>query len=326
MPTRRHRHGGEARVFADVGDHSEHSCIPLVRGGQPLTKERVGDVGPADVERLCKYSRGELAGLTSERGDERNDPVGPVSDVRSGEGAEPAWAELHTENPAAAGQDVTEPVCHDAVNESDRHRVAESRVRAALDRRMHRRVRNHLRNEGTALTKIPRDRPVVLDPCRQRIGWLEALPAYDGVRQLRAQNPNGTRRGCRIRPSAHGPSLMRMTDMTNPVHFMPSGYTSLTPFLCVDGAAAAIDFYTSVFGAEVVTRNDLPDGKVAHSELQFDSGRLQLSDPDPAHHLLAPSGEDDVHHSTVIYVLDVDAVHGKAWKRAPRATRSQRRL
>lgn len=100
--------------------------------------------------------------------------------------------------------------------------------------------------------------------------------------------------------------------MTNPVHFMPSGYTSLTPFLCVDGAAAAIDFYTSVFGAEVVTRNDLPDGKVAHSELQFDSGRLQLSDPDPAHHLLAPSGEDDVHHSTVIYVLDVDAVHGKA--------------
>ncbi len=97
--------------------------------------------------------------------------------------------------------------------------------------------------------------------------------------------------------------------MTN---FMPDGYTSLTPFLCVDGAAAAIDFYTSVLGAEVVSRNDLPDGRVAHCELQLPSGRMQLSDPDPEHHLVPPSGADDVHHSTVLYVPDVDAVHAKA--------------
>ena len=97
--------------------------------------------------------------------------------------------------------------------------------------------------------------------------------------------------------------------MTN---FMPDGYTSLTPFICVDGAAEAIDFYTSVFGAHVVTRNELPDGRVAHCELQFPSGRMQLSDPDPAYHLVPPSGADDVHHSTVVYVPDVDAVHAKA--------------
>jgi uncharacterized glyoxalase superfamily protein PhnB len=95
-------------------------------------------------------------------------------------------------------------------------------------------------------------------------------------------------------------------------HHLPDGYTSLTPFVCVDGAADAIDFYTSVFGATVVTRNDLPGGKVAHAELQLESGRLQLSDPDPAHHLLPPSGADDVHHSTVLYVADVDAVHARA--------------
>lgn len=97
--------------------------------------------------------------------------------------------------------------------------------------------------------------------------------------------------------------------MTN---HLPEGYTSLTPFLCVDGAATAIDFYASVFGAHVVTRNDRPDGRVAHCELQLASGRLQLSDPDPDHHLLPPSGADDVHHSTVVYVPDVDAVHQKA--------------
>ena len=95
-------------------------------------------------------------------------------------------------------------------------------------------------------------------------------------------------------------------------HHMPDGYTSLTPFLCIDGASAAIDFYTSVFGASVVTRNDLPGGSVAHAELQLESGRLQLSDPDPDHHLVAPSGADDVSHSTVLYVPDVDAVHARA--------------
>jgi PhnB protein len=95
-------------------------------------------------------------------------------------------------------------------------------------------------------------------------------------------------------------------------HYLPDGYTSLTPFLCVDGASAAIEFYTSVFGASVVSRNDLPDGKVAHAELQLESGRLQLSDPDPTHNLVPPTGADDVSHSTVLYVPDVDAVHARA--------------
>ncbi|WP_205472262.1 glyoxalase/bleomycin resistance/extradiol dioxygenase family protein [Nocardioides sp. SYSU D00038] len=92
----------------------------------------------------------------------------------------------------------------------------------------------------------------------------------------------------------------------------PAGYTSLTPFLCVDGASAAIDFYCSVLGAELVSRNDGPDGTVAHAELQLPSGRLQLSDPAPDNHLHAPSGDDAVHHSTVVYVDDVDAVFAAA--------------
>ena len=93
---------------------------------------------------------------------------------------------------------------------------------------------------------------------------------------------------------------------------LPDGYTSLTPYLVTDGAAAAIDFYTSVFGATVVTRNDLPDGTVAHAELQFPTGRLQLSDPSPGMHLVAPSGGDDVSGSTVLYVEDVDDVFARA--------------
>jgi uncharacterized glyoxalase superfamily protein PhnB len=88
----------------------------------------------------------------------------------------------------------------------------------------------------------------------------------------------------------------------------PAGYTSLTPYLVVDGAASAIDFYTSVFGATLVARNDAPDGTVAHAELQFRSGRMQLSDPHADMNLVAPGGTNTVNHSYVLYCDDVDAV------------------
>ena len=55
-----------------------------------------------------------------------------------------------------------------------------------------------------------------------------------------------------------------MTDSVLPTT-PPAGYTSLTPYLVVDGAARAIDFYTATFGAKLVSRNDGPDGTVAHA-------------------------------------------------------------
>jgi PhnB protein len=88
----------------------------------------------------------------------------------------------------------------------------------------------------------------------------------------------------------------------------PAGYTSLTPYLVVDGAARAIDFYTGTFGATLVSRNDGPDGTVAHAELQFPTGRLQLSDPLPDLNLIPPDGTNSVNHSYVLYCDDVDHV------------------
>lgn len=93
---------------------------------------------------------------------------------------------------------------------------------------------------------------------------------------------------------------------------IPDGYTSITPYLCVKGGAGAIEFYTNVFGATVVTRNDGPDGTVAHAELDFGNGRLQLSDPAPNHNLTAPDGSDAVTHSYVHYCADVDDVYARA--------------
>jgi PhnB protein len=105
------------------------------------------------------------------------------------------------------------------------------------------------------------------------------------------------------------------TDSPTGVSPVPPGYTSLTPFLVVDGARAAIAFYTEVFGATVVDVMDGPDGTVAHAELDFGHGRLQLSDPNPRFGLVAAPSGTDVSHSTCLYCPDVDTVVARATER-----------
>jgi uncharacterized glyoxalase superfamily protein PhnB len=102
-----------------------------------------------------------------------------------------------------------------------------------------------------------------------------------------------------------------MADRAKP-EVIPECYTSLTPFIVVDGAAAAIDFYTAVFGARVVQRMDGPGGTVAHAELDFGLGRLQLSDPNEQYGLAAVVPGPTVTHSTVLYCADVDDVVARA--------------
>lgn len=95
---------------------------------------------------------------------------------------------------------------------------------------------------------------------------------------------------------------------------IPEGYTSLTPFICVDGAAAAIEFYKSVFDANVVERMDNPDGTVAHAELDFGTGRLQLGDPQEAFQIAPPAPGAAATHSIGLYCPDVDDVVARAEK------------
>lgn len=96
------------------------------------------------------------------------------------------------------------------------------------------------------------------------------------------------------------------------VNPIPEGYTSLTPFIVIDGAAKAIDFYVEVFGARLVERMDGADGAVAHAELDFGVGRLQLSDPNTTYGLAAPARGETVTHSMVLYCTDADAVVARA--------------
>ncbi|RDI65494.1 VOC family protein [Nocardia pseudobrasiliensis] len=95
--------------------------------------------------------------------------------------------------------------------------------------------------------------------------------------------------------------------MTNTVNPIPEGYHSITCFLAVPDANRAIEFYTAVFGAQVLSRNDLPDGQAAHAELKIGDSTIQVGMPVAEHGLRAPA-DDWVHTSIVHYCPDVDAV------------------
>lgn len=88
----------------------------------------------------------------------------------------------------------------------------------------------------------------------------------------------------------------------------PQGYTTMTPFLVCSPAAQAITFYGAVFGAELVSRMDNPNGTVMHAELSLGDGRLQLSDPSAEYELVPPLPAGPDSGSICIYVSDVDVV------------------
>ena len=92
----------------------------------------------------------------------------------------------------------------------------------------------------------------------------------------------------------------------------PPYHTSLTPFLCIDGASAAIDFYVSVFGAKLVDRMDGPDGIVAHAELDFGNGRLQLVGPAGGVPARRTRPKGSATHSIALYCPNVDDVVARA--------------
>ncbi len=64
------------------------------------------------------------------------------------------------------------------------------------------------------------------------------------------------------------------------VQAIPEGVSSIVPYLCIRGAAKAIEFYKAAFGAEVMTLMPMGD-QVAHADLKIGGGRVYLADEMP---------------------------------------------
>jgi len=93
---------------------------------------------------------------------------------------------------------------------------------------------------------------------------------------------------------------------------IPDGYHSLTPYLCIKGAAAAIEFYKKAFGAKEVMRMAQPDGRVGHAELQIGDSKVMLSDEFPEMSFRSPQSIGDSPVHLHLYVEDVDSVFKRA--------------
>ena len=87
----------------------------------------------------------------------------------------------------------------------------------------------------------------------------------------------------------------------------PDGYHNVTPYLIVDGAAKAIDFYKKVFGATEKMRMPSPGGKVGHAELILGDSVIMLADEHPEMGARAPHAYGGSAVSLMLYVPDVDA-------------------
>ncbi len=93
---------------------------------------------------------------------------------------------------------------------------------------------------------------------------------------------------------------------------IPEGYPRVTPYLHVSGADAAIEFYSSVLGAQERMRMPAPEGKVGHAELQIGESIIMLADEFPDMDARGPKALGGTPVTLHVYVDNVDAVFDAA--------------
>ena len=94
----------------------------------------------------------------------------------------------------------------------------------------------------------------------------------------------------------------------NPV---PAGYHSVTPYLVVDGAAKALEWYSRALGATEKFRMPMGD-RIGHAEMLIGDSHVMLSDEWPDMNLLGPNSRGGTTASLMVYVPDVDLAFDRA--------------
>lgn len=87
---------------------------------------------------------------------------------------------------------------------------------------------------------------------------------------------------------------------------IPDGYHSITPYVIVDGAARAIEFYKQAFGAKEVLRIPAPGDRVGHAEIKIGGSVIMMADEHPEMDARGPKHYGGSPVSLLLYVTDVD--------------------
>jgi PhnB protein len=103
---------------------------------------------------------------------------------------------------------------------------------------------------------------------------------------------------------------------------IPDDYPRVTPYLIVDGAGAAIDFYCSVLGAQESLRMPAPDGRIGHAELRLGDSMIMLADENAQMDVRGPRAIGGTPVSLHVYVEDSDAVFERAVQAGAKSLRA----
>ncbi|MGY4527544.1 VOC family protein [Pseudomonas sp. TE21394] len=94
---------------------------------------------------------------------------------------------------------------------------------------------------------------------------------------------------------------------------IPEGQHSITPYLAINDAAEAIEFYKKAFGAVEMFRLEAPGGRIGHAELKIGDSSLMLGDPcDMEGGLTASQKLSGAGVGLHLYVEDSDKVYDQA--------------
>jgi PhnB protein len=102
---------------------------------------------------------------------------------------------------------------------------------------------------------------------------------------------------------------------------VPKGYHSVTPYLIVNGAARAIEFYKLAFGATELMRMPSPDGRVAHAELKIGDSVIILADEPSNGAFKSAQSLGGTPVSLMVYIPEVDQVFERAISAGAKETR-----
>jgi len=93
---------------------------------------------------------------------------------------------------------------------------------------------------------------------------------------------------------------------------VPKGFHTVTPYLAISGAAAAIDWYKKAFGAKELARQPTPDGKLMHARIRIGDSIVMMSDVFPGANAQAADVLGNSPVTLHVYVKNVD----KFWHQA----------
>src|SRR5215471_8464795 len=100
--------------------------------------------------------------------------------------------------------------------------------------------------------------------------------------------------------------------MPGQVKAIPQGFHSATPYLILNDATRALDFYKRAFGAQELMRMDGPNGKIAHAEIKIGDSVIMLGDEMPGAPCRSPQSLGGTTCGVMLYVDNVDAIFNQA--------------